>query len=220
MRILLVEDNQSIAKNIKTILELQSYAVDVALDGEAGERLAAGSAYDAIVLDVMLPKRDGLVVCRNLRSANVMTPILMLTALGEVDDRVEGLDSGADDYLAKPFAMQELLARVRALIRRPVDTHPEVISVGDLRMDLGRHDVMLRGATVRLTVKEYAVLEYLMRNRGIAVSRDELLRHCWDFASNPFSNIVDAHIKQLRKKLSDHHGELIETIRGIGYRIA
>lgn len=220
MRILLVEDNQSIAKNIKTILELQSYAVDIAFDGEAGERQAAALAYDAIILDVMLPKKDGLSVCKNLRSANIMTPVLILTALGEVDDRVEGLDSGADDYLAKPFAMQELLARLRALLRRPAESHQEVMDIGGIHMDLGRHEVTVRGTRVRLTVKEFAVLEYLLRNRGVAVPRDEILRHCWDFASSPFSNIVDAHIKQLRKKLSDHHGELIETIRGIGYRIA
>lgn len=218
MRILIVEDNSKISDNLKTILEHHSFSVDLAEDGEKGERMAKSSEYDLIVLDLMLPKKDGISVCKNLRSENINTPIIMVTALGDLENRIEGLDSGADDYLVKPFAMQELLARARALLRRPTEKHEEKISGQDILIEPNKHLATISGNKLYLTVKEYAVLEYLMRNKGQTISREKLLGHCWDFASNTFSNIVDAHIKQLRKKLSDKNEKYIETIRGIGYR--
>ena len=219
MRILIVEDNIKIAQNIKTILEHHSYSVDVAGDGDTGERMANSSSYDLIILDIMLPKKDGLAICKSLRANDINTPILILTAMGEIEDKIEGLDSGADDYLDKPFAMQELLARIRAMLRRPVIKQGEVLSSIDIRIEPDKHLITKGGSKLSLTTKEYAVLEYLVRNKGQIISREKLLEHCWDLASNTFSNIVDAHIKQLRKKLSTENDEYIETIRGIGYRL-
>lgn len=219
MRILVVEDNTKIAKNLKTILEHHSFSVDLAHDGDSGERMASATVYDLIILDILLPKKDGLSVCKSLREKDINSPIIMLTALGELEDRVEGLDSGADDYLAKPFAMQELLARIRALLRRPSEKQGEILSVQDITIEPDKHVATKGGESLFLTVKEYAVLEYLIRNKGQIISREKLLEHCWDLASNTFSNIVDAHIKQLRKKLADKHEKYIETIRGVGYRL-
>lgn len=218
MRILIVEDNMKIAQNIKTILEHHSFSVDVAPDGEVGERMALSPIYDAIILDVLLPKKDGLSVCKNLRQREINTPILMLTALGEIEDRIDGLDNGADDYMVKPFAMKELLARIRALLRRPIEKYSEVLSAQDISIEPSKHLASKAEKKLLLTVKEYSVLEYLIRNKGQIISREKILEHCWDLASNTFSNIVDAHIKQLRKKLSNKNDEYIETIRGIGYR--
>ncbi len=218
MRILVVEDNAKIAHNIKVILEHHSYSVDVAGDGQAGERMANSPSYDLIILDIMLPKKDGMSVCKSLRASGINTPILMLTAIGEIEDKIEGLDSGADDYLVKPFAMQELLARIRAMLRRPVSKQGEVLSALDLRIEPDKHSIIKGESKLSLTTKEYAVLEYLVRNKGQIISREKLLEHCWDLASNTFSNIVDAHIKQLRRKLSSKNDEYIETIRGVGYR--
>ncbi len=218
MRILIVEDNAKIAQNIKTILEHHSFSVDMAHDGETGERMAFSPAYDLIILDIMLPKRDGISVCKNLRQKNINTPIIMLTAMGEIEDRIDGLDSGADDYLVKPFAMKELLARIRALLRRPNEKQGEVLFAQDISIEPSKHLATKAGTNLSLTAKEYAVMEYLIRNKGQIIPREKILEHCWDLASNTFSNIVDAHIKQLRKKLSDKNDEYIETIRGIGYR--
>ncbi len=218
MRILVVEDNIKIAKNLKTILDHHSFSVDLAHDGDSGEKLALSTKYDLVILDLMLPKKDGLSICKDLRKKDINVPIIMLTALGELDDKIEGLDSGADDYLVKPFAMQELLARIRALLRRPGEKHEEIISGRDVSIEPDKHLVTRGGEKISLTVKEYALLYYLMINKGQIISREKLLEHCWDFASNTFSNIVDAHIKQLRKKLSNKNDEYIETIRGVGYR--
>lgn len=218
MRILVVEDNVKIANNLKAILEHHSFSVDLAHDGDVGEIMASATTYDLIILDIMLPKKDGLSVCKSLRMKDINSPIIMLTALGELENKIEGLDSGADDYLVKPFAMQELLARVRALLRRPTEKHGERLSAQDIIIEPDQHVATLSGEKLSLTIKEYAVLEYLIRNKGQIVSREKILEHCWDFASTTFSNIVDAHIKQLRKKLSDKNNEYIETIRGIGYR--
>lgn len=218
VRILLVEDNAKIAKNIKDVLEHHSFSVDIAEDGEKGERLGLDMDYDLIILDIMLPKRGGKEVCVDLRADGVNTPILMLTALGELEDKVEGLDSGADDYLVKPFAMQELLARIRALLRRPDGKQSEVIVAADITLNPSEHLVKKGEKKIALTIKEYAILEYLVRNKGSVVSKEKLLEHCWDFASNNFSNIVEAQIKALRKKLSKKNDEYIETVRGVGYR--
>ncbi len=218
MRILIVEDNQKLAAYIKKALEQESYAVDIIFDGEMGEKRALFGDYDLIILDIMLPKKDGIAICRSLRERNVNIPIIMLTAKGDLGDRVEGLDSGADDYLVKPFELAELLARMRALLRRPEEKNTEVLRAQDITLDGATHIVKRGEGEVKLTLKEYCVLEYLIRNARITVTREQILNHCWDFAFDSFSNIVDAYIKQLRKKLDDTDEHYIKTIRGVGYR--
>jgi DNA-binding response OmpR family regulator len=218
MRILLVEDNVKLAGYMKQMLEENSYSVDVYIDGETGERIARSDSYDLVILDVMLPVRSGLDVCKNLRKDDVNLPIIMITAKGDIDDRVEGLDSGADDYLVKPFDMKELLARVKALLRRPQTTFNNVVKVQDLVIDSNKHEVTRKGINLSLTLKEYSILEYLMLNAGTVITREQLLEHCWDFAYSAFSNITDVYIRQLRKKLQDNDEKYIQTIRGVGYK--
>lgn len=220
MRILVVEDNQKLAGYIKKALEQQSFAVDLIYDGEDGEKRASFGEYDLMILDIMLPKKDGVEVCRSLREQNINLPIIMLTAKGELDDKVEGLDAGADDYLVKPFELDELLARMRALLRRPQSKVAEVLQVQDIEIDNATHTAKQRGKDLQLTLKEYAVLEYLVRNSGRVVTREQILESCWDFAFDSFSNIVDVYIKQLRKKLHDKNERYIKTIRGVGYQFA
>ncbi len=217
MKILLVEDSEKLAKYTKQMLEEEGYAVDSAYDGEAGERMARLGGRDLIILDVMLPKKDGVAVCKSLREDNINLPIIMITALGEVDDKILGLDSGADDYLVKPFDMKELLARVRALLRRPQEKVQLTLEVQDIVLDYNTRRVTHRGRDLSLTLKEYAVLEYLMRNAGLVISREQLLENCWDFAYSAFSNITDVYIKQLRQKLKDTDEKYIQTVRGVGY---
>ncbi len=219
MKILVVEDTEKLAKYIKQMLEDEAYVVDVVGDGLSAERMILTGAYDAVVLDIMLPEQDGITTCKNVRGEGSTTPILMLTARGEVEDRIEGLDSGADDYLIKPFAMEELLARLRALLRRPAVAMGEEITVGDVVLNQSAHTVSVAGRLLNLTVKEYAILEYLMRHEGQVVTREQLIDHCWDFAYNAFSNITDVYIKQLRQKLGKKHAKYIKTIRGIGYQL-
>lgn len=218
MRILIVEDNQKLAGYIKKALEQKSYSVDCIYDGEVGEKRAMFGEYDLLMLDIMLPKKDGIAVCKSLRQENINLPIIMLTAKGELDDRVEGLDSGADDYLVKPFELQELLARIRALLRRPKEKVAEVLNAQDIIIDNATHTVKKAGKELKLTLKEFAVLEYLIRNKGQVVNREQILDHCWDFAFDSFSNIVDVYIKQLRRKLNDKNGKYIKTIREVGYQ--
>ncbi len=217
MKLLIVEDTEKLAKYLKQMLEEESYAVDVVGDGETAERRILGGSYDAIILDIMLPEQDGITTCKNVRAKGNTTPILMLTAKGEVEDRIEGLDSGADDYLIKPFAMEELLARVRALLRRPTVTVNDELLVRDVQLNCNTRVVTVAGVPISLTLKEYAILEYLMRNAGQVVSREQLIDHCWDFAYCAFSNITDVYIKQLRHKLGGDHEQYIKTIRGVGY---
>lgn len=217
MKILVVEDTEKLAKYIKKMLEEEAYAVDVAGDGETAERLILSGSYDAVILDIMLPEQDGITTCQRVRAEGDTTPILMLTAKGEVEDRIEGLDSGADDYLVKPFAMDEMLARVRALLRRPSTRVDDDLEVQDVRLDHGSRSVTVGGKTVSLTLKEYAILEYLMRHAGTVVTREQLIDHCWDFAYNAFSNITDVYVKQLRQKLGGKNDQYIKTIRGVGY---
>lgn len=220
MRILLVEDNRKLAGYIKKALKKESYAVDCVFDGAAGEERAAFGEYDVVVLDVMLPVKDGFTVCRDLREKNVNTPILMLTARGELDDRVEGLDCGADDYLVKPFQLRELSARLRALLRRPPERKGEVLRVGTLSLDNSCHTARNGDDELRLTLKEYAVLDYLMRNKGLILTRDQIYHHCWEWADNSYSNVVDAVIKQLRQKLNDSKKQnIIKTVRGVGFKL-
>lgn len=217
MKILVVEDNQKLAKYIKTMLEEEAYAVDVVGDGETGERRILGGSYDAVILDVMLPEKDGVAVCQSVRAGGNTTPILMLTARGEVEDRILGLDSGADDYLIKPFAMDELNARLRALLRRPTAQVVDTLSVQDVTLDPQNRSVRVGKRDVSLTLKEFAILEYLMRHAGAVVTREQLIDHCWDFAYSAFSNITDVYIKQIRQKLGTNHDQYIKTIRGVGY---
>lgn len=220
MKILVVEDNKKLAENLKQGLAQEGYAVDIIEDGLVAERriLVNRDGYDLIVLDRMLPGKDGILVCGSWRENGVVVPILMLTALNTTDDKVIGLDAGADDYLAKPFAFKELLARVHALLRRPKQSFPDIINSGNISINTTSRLVTYKNKTVLLTLKEFMVLEYLIRNAGKVVTRDELYSHAWDFADSSFSNTVDVHIKNLRKKIHDN-SKIIQTIRGVGYKM-
>jgi two-component system copper resistance phosphate regulon response regulator CusR len=220
MRILLVEDDAVIASSLTKGLREQAYAVDLATDGDAAVYQAAVNPYDAVVLDVMLPKRDGFAVCRELRRRGLTTPVLMLTARDSVRDRIEGLDTGADDYLTKPFEFGELLARLRALLRRGPVLAPAVLSVADLELDTHAQRVTRAGREISLTTREYALLEFLARNAGRVVGRAEISDHVWDDNYDPLSNLIESYINRLRKKL-DAPGlpPLIHTRRGAGYSL-
>jgi DNA-binding response OmpR family regulator len=218
VRILLVEDYPPLVRAVTHGLQEAGYAVDAATDGEAGLAYAEATAYDAIILDLMLPKLDGLTVLERLRRRGQTTPVLVLTARDRVEDRVKGLDVGADDYLVKPFAFAELLARLRALIRRRYQATENVIRVADLEIDTGARVVRRAEAVVELSAREYAVLEYLAARRGQVVSRTEIWDHVYDFASEPSSNVVDVYVGYLRRKIDDGHAiKLIHTKRGRGY---
>ncbi len=220
MRILLVEDNRRLSDSLKAVLVEDGYAVDTAYDGVEAEELATFTPYDVIVLDIMLPKRDGIEVCKSLRTQKVKTPILMLTARDSLDDRVQGLDSGADDYLVKPFEIKELRARLRALLRRDADTKGSNLMVADLRLDPATHDAWRGKTKLDLTAKEFSLLEYMMRNPNRLITRDMVLNHLWDYSQTLASNVVDVHIRRLRRKVDDpFEPKLIETIRGAGYRL-
>lgn len=218
MRILLVEDEPRMANVIAKGLREQSYAVDVAQDGDAGLYQASINDYDVIVLDVLLPQRDGYEVCRELRARGNATPILMLTARAAVDDRITGFDAGADDYLTKPFSFRELLARIRALLRRDSQLRPDVLEIEDLVVDSVSHRVSRANREVQLTAKEYALLEYLARRTGQLVSRAEIATHVWDDSFDPFSNTIEVYMNRLRKKIDgEHANKLLHTRRGEGY---
>lgn len=221
MRLLVVEDEHRIAQAIKEGLEQEKYAVDVEYDGEQGYNAASSTDYDLILLDIMLPGMDGITISKNLRQAGVHTPILMLTAKDQERDIVKGLDSGADDYLAKPFSFDVLLARVRALLRRPHDNLPDVISAGDLTLDSTNQIVKRAGKEVRLSAKEYAILNYLLRNKNKVVSKNNIMSHVWDFDSDILPNNVEVMINYLRAKIDKPFDgpPIIETVRGFGYRI-
>ncbi len=219
MRILIVEDNQKLAGYIQKAFRNQGYAADCVYDGETAEARILSHDYDLVVLDIMLPKKDGYEVCKNLRVKNVMLPIIMLTAKNELSDKVEGLDSGADDYLAKPFELDELLARVRALLRRPAGNIGKTLDFLDIKLDSAKHKIWQSDREIILTLKEFSVLEYLILNKGQVLTRDQILDHCWEFGFDSFSNIVDVYIKRLRHKLKDHDEKYIKTVRGIGYQI-
>jgi DNA-binding response OmpR family regulator len=220
MRILLVEDNRRLSAALKASLVDAGYAVDAAYDGVEGEELARSAPYDAIVLDVLLPRKDGLAVCRALRSARVNTPILMLTARDTVQDRVRGLDSGADDYLVKPFALSELLARLRALWRRKASSKESALMAGDLRLDPATRDVTRAGQRIELTARLFALLEYLMRNPNRILTREQIEGHLWSYDFEATSNVVDVYMRRLRLRIDDPFAvKLLETVRGIGYRL-
>jgi two-component system OmpR family response regulator len=220
VRVLVVEDELRMAGLIRRGLAAEGVAADIAASGEEALVSAAATAYDAIVLDVMLPGIDGFEACRRLRRDGVWTPVLMLTARDAVDDRVAGLDNGADDYLTKPFAFAELLARLRALVRRGEPERPSVLEVDDLRLDPATREVSRAGLPVELSPKEFALLETFMRRAGQVLSRYELLEHAWDFAYENRSNVVDVHVRRLRRKLDEPFGRRsLETVRGAGYRL-
>lgn len=220
MKLLLVEDNTKLAQNIKTGLVQEGYVLDCIEDGIEAEDhvLMNRNEYDLIILDRMLPGRDGVSVCKNWREKDITIPILMLTALGLTDEKVSGLDAGADDYLAKPFVFEELIARIKALLRRPKQMTPIILTIGNIKLNTTSRVVKNKEKNIPLTLKEFMVLEYLMRNVNKVVTRDTLYSHAWDFVDLSFSNTVDVHIKNLRKKLKDN-GKFIKTIRGVGYKI-
>ena len=216
----MIEDDRKAAKLLSKGLQEEGFVIDVAVTGEEGEEQAAVNEYDVIVLDWLLPGKDGIAVCRSLRAHDISTPILMLTARDSLTDRVNGLSTGADDYLTKPFAFAELLARIRALLRRSRLARPTVLRVADLTLDPATRRVARAGVVVALTTKEYAILEVLMQRAGEIVSRTRLVERVWDEASDVIDNLVDAHVSHLRKKV-DRRGSipLIHTVRGFGYRL-
>jgi DNA-binding response OmpR family regulator len=220
MRILVIDDDRRLCTVIKRGLLEEAYAVDLAYDGEEGEYLAEVNPYDLIILDIMLPNKDGIQVCRELRSKKINTPILMLTAKDTVEDRVKGLDTGADDYLIKPFAFNELLARVRALLRREVTSKSPELRVGDLTLNALTRETWRGQRPIELTTKEYVILEYLMRHPNVVVTRTMIEEHAWDYDFDSLSNLVDVYMRRLRRKI-DNEGEdsLIQTVRGAGYRL-
>jgi DNA-binding response OmpR family regulator len=221
MRILIIEDNHRLNNSLKTSLTEAGYAVDVAFDGPTGQELAEMTPFDAVVLDVMLPGKDGMAVCRDLRNQRISTPIIMLTAMDTVEDRVKGLDSGADDYLVKPFSLSELQARLRALLRRDSSDKSGLLSVGDLTLNPALHEVKRAGQTIELRAKEYALLEYLMRNPNRLITREMAETHVWNYNFEGTSNVVDVYIRRLRQKIDDpFEVKLLETVRGAGYRVS
>ena len=221
MRILLVEDEARIADFITRGLSEQGYAVDVARDGEEAISWTDVAVFDLIILDIMLPGRDGIEVCSTLRKRGLDTLILMLTARDAVEDRVRGLDSGADDYLVKPFAFAELLARLRALMRREPTVAGNVIQVGDLRLDTTTWEVSRQGAAIELTTKECRLLEYLMRHPNQILTRTMIAEHVWNYEFDNATNVIDVHIRNLRRKIDDPFtAKLLQTVRGAGYRIS
>lgn len=218
MRILIVEDDPSIHRIISRRLKEEGYAVDDCYDGEEGVDYSMTAAYDCVILDWMLPKKDGITVLREIRQSGNSVPVLMLTAKDTISNRVDGLDAGADDYLTKPFAYDELSARVRALLRRNMKEKQTILQAAGLSMDLAAHKVMRDGKEIILTNKEFALLEYLMRNQGVVLTRSQIADHVWDYGFDYDSNVVDVYIRYLRNKLDKGYSEaLIHTVRGYGY---
>ena len=222
MRILIVEDDEKMALSLQRSLEKEGYAVDWINDGvKAEQRITLyQNEYDLVVLDLMLPSVSGLDICRSIRAKNISIPILVLTARDMVEDKVTLLESGADDYLVKPFSLDELIARIKALLRRPTEAIPIVVKIGNLSLDTRTRRVFLGKRQLQLTAKEYALLEYLMRHPDQVLDREQISEHLWGFEFDSFSNVVDVHIKNLRKKLNGRRKQdVIETVRGMGYRL-
>jgi len=219
MRILLVEDEEGVANFIKKGLVEEHYAVDLAVDGEEGRALVFANSYDLIILDIMIPGIDGIELCREIRQKKIQTPVLMLTAMDSVKDKVAGLDCGADDYMTKPFSFAEFIARIRALLRRRQDTFVE-LRHKDLRIDVLSHRVFAGENEVVLRPKEYAILVYLVRNQGRVLSRTQIIENVWGYDFNPSTNIVDVHIKSLREKIGEFlSSDFIRSVRGTGYMV-
>jgi DNA-binding response OmpR family regulator len=220
MRVLIIEDDYHMSQALKKSLIEEGYAIDAVYDGVEGEAYAEGTAYDAIILDVMLPRKDGIAVCRTLRQHRVTAPILMLTARDTVEDRVQGLDSGADDYLIKPFALHELLARLRALFRRTSSQKSGMLVVGELTLNPATHDVTRANEHIKLNAKEFALLEYFMRHPNQVLKREMIENHIWSYDFISASNVVDVYVRRLRRKIDDPFIEKVfETIYGAGYRL-
>jgi len=220
MRILVVEDEPKLAKVLKKTLEQESYAVDLSMDGEEALAMATSGPYDAAIIDRMLPGIDGVGIIKSMRQQNIQTPILMLTALGSIKDRTTGLDAGADDYLVKPFALEELLARLRAITRRPPIAHDTVLEADDLSVNTATRHVERDGQVIELTGKEYALLEYLLRHKNRPISKQTLIDHVWDFDADILPNTVEVYIKYLREKIDrPFKRPLIKTVRGVGYSL-
>ena len=222
MRILVVEDEHKIANSIKKGLEQESYAADVAYTGTEGLDLASTEPYDLIILDRLLPEMDGIEIAKKLRGQKIHTPILMLTAKGQISDKVEGLDAGADDYLIKPFAFEELLARVRALARRPKESVGTTLSIDDLTLDTTSYEVARNGKMIKLSSKEYALLQYLMRHANKILTKDQIISHVWNYEADVLPNTVEVYIGYLRNKIDKQFPKkspLIQTARGFGYKV-
>ncbi|MDB5162302.1 MAG: two component transcriptional regulator [Candidatus Saccharibacteria bacterium] len=221
MRVLIVEDEHKIARALKKALEQETYAVDVAFDGDEGYAMATTEPYDIAIIDRMLPGQyDGLGIVKAMREAKVHTPVLFLSALGSIAERTAGLDAGADDYLVKPFALEELLARVRALLRRPTEQQATILSAGDLTLNTVTYSVERNGKPVQLTSKEFALLEYMLRNPGRPLSKEIIISHVWDYDADILPNTVEVYIKYLRNKIDiPFKSALIHTVRGFGYKL-
>jgi DNA-binding response OmpR family regulator len=222
MRILVIEDEHKIAQSIKKGLEQETYAVDIAFSGADGLDLALSEDFDVIILDRMLPELDGLEICKKMRSQKINTPVLMLTAKGQTQDKVEGLDAGADDYLVKPFAFEELLARIRALIRRPSNSLSSVLKIDDLELDTTNFEVKREGKNIQLSNKEFALLEYFMRHPKKILTKDQIINHVWSYDADVLPNSVEVYVGYLRNKIDKAFRTkkpLLQTIRGFGYKI-
>ena len=220
MRLLAVEDEKKVASFIRKGLEEEGFAVDVAFDGETALQMALDRVHDLIILDIQLPKRDGLSVLQELRRERVTTPVLLLTVRATIEDKVLGLDSGADDYLTKPFAFEELVARVRALLRRRAEGKPALLQVANLRLDPARRTVFRGDRKIDLTTKEFALLDYFMRNPGRVLTRTMIAEHVWDYDFDSMTNVIDVYVNYLRRKIdSDQDQKLIHTVRGVGYML-
>lgn len=221
MRILLIEDEHKIARALKKALEQESYAVDVVYDGDEGHAMATTEPYDLAIIDRMLPgEYDGLAIVKAMRAAKIHTPVLLLTAIGGIKDRAEGLDNGADDYMVKPFALEELLARVRALLRRPKEQQPTILTAGDLSLNTITYEVKRGDIVIQLTGKEFALLEYLLRNQGRPLPKELIIAHVWDYDADILPNTVEVYIKYLRAKIDQpFDSQLIHTVRGFGYKL-
>jgi len=221
VRILIVDDEENLLDQLRISFQRQRYIVETAVDGEEALDKIFNSEFDIIILDIMLPKQDGFSVLKEIRQAGINTPVIMLTARKSVDEKVKALDLGADDYLAKPFSLDELMARVRAVLRRSCEQKDAVIRVGNIQLNTATREVLVDGKAVELTMREFSILEFLMYNKNKAVSRFSLAEHVWGDAFDPFSmsNFIDVHIKNIRRKIGDVNGSVIRTIRGVGYMI-
>lgn len=221
MRVLIIEDEHKIARALQKALTQETYAVDVSFSGDDGLAMATTEPYDVMIIDRMLPGSiDGLSIVKELRALSIHTPVLLLTAMGTTQDKTDGLDGGADDYLAKPFALEELLARVRALLRRPAEQHSNILSIGDLTLNTVTFEVTRDGRSISLTSKEFALLEFMMRNPGRPLSKDVIIGHVWDYDADILPNTVEVYIKYLRKKIElPTEAPLIHTVRGFGYTL-
>ncbi len=219
MKVLVVEDNVKLASYIVKMLEDENYSVEHLTNGFVAEQVIKKNIYDLVILDLMLPDKDGILVCKSLRDANINVPILMLTARSGINDKIAGLDAGADDYLVKPFNLLELRARVSALLRRPTRIQNKTLEYKDLRLDTSKREFLKNGKKISLTSKEFALIEYFLENVGLSLSRDQITQHCWGILFESQSNIVDAYIKKLRSKIETKDEKYFTTIRGFGYKL-